>query len=88
MSPNHMFLVSINTIIHTKPLFDISIMKYSKCELSSQYLGSWIDFLPNHLFLAPFLTSFEIRIVPEITHYIKNDYAECSLLSLAKHTEA
>ena len=38
--------------------------------------------------MASFL-ALEIRILPEILglHEIKNDYAECYLLSLKKHTQ-
>ena len=36
--------------------------------------------------MASFL-ALEIRILSEILHEIKNDYAECYLLSLKKHTQ-
>ena len=37
--------------------------------------------------MVPFLTflALEIRIVLEILHQIKNDYAECYLLSIKTH---
>ena len=38
------------------------------------------------LFLA--FIALEIRIVTDILHQIKNDYAEGYFLSLRKHTEA
>ena len=100
ISPNHMFSVSIRDAIDTRYLYTTSLhvsyrIQNDRHDIITKVIiiflnisdGGLIFLLPGNT-MAPFLTflALKIRIVPEKLHEIKNDYAECYLLSLKKPT--
>ena len=78
-------IYTTSLMYHTK--FNLAAIT-SSLELSylQQYLGQRLD--GNTMVPFPPFLALEIKSMPEILHQIKNDYAECYLLSLREHTEA
>ena len=71
--------------IETRLFHQTTCLRYQE----GQYLRRRLDFLLPGNSMASFLAflALEIRILREILHEMKHDYAECYLLSLKKHTQ-